>query len=592
VNQCIPKSSIAFHPTSSVINPITFEKRNLPETIYCLNTNPTVLVKFAIMTFRTKGVDFKIKQLTVGGKRLKLTIWDTGTQNSVPLCVPEKLSNGAFSLRSIGGASDTHVGEKKDRVTDALNATKAAVEEGIVPGGGVALLYVSKELDKLQTANFDQKIEVQIIQASLGQLQGRPGGNDDQGSLLPRSMRLDVPKFTGEEPKKWLFAITEYFSLLNTPADQRLRIERFKESVMNRFGPSKYEDPQGALSKLLQLGTIEEYQVAKPTTLGDAFSLPRVTEARLDDQATSVSVTATKAVTSTVHVLIDNGSTHNFVWADVVEKICLPVQSSNPFKVYIGSGEMLLCESICSWVMLSMQGLIMEVDIYVLLMKGPDMVLGIQWLQKHRKVTHDYAQQTMGFSLANTTCSLKGDECLRMKRISLHHMQALLEADDVYGVYEVHSFSMVMEGLTTSSEMTESMSPDIEQLLVRFSSLFQVPTTLPLHRTIDHRIHLLPNTKLVNVRPYRYPHYQKGEMEKLVKEMMEQEIKVYVRSYDAQIFRAGKGVKVDPKKVAAVVEWHVPTTQRKIRELLGLAGYYRRFIKNFATVAAPLSRLI
>ncbi|GKE12301.1 ty3-gypsy retrotransposon protein, partial [Tanacetum coccineum] len=86
---------------------------------------------------------------------------------------------------------------------------------------------------------------------------------------------------------------------------------------------------------------------------------------------------------------------------------------------------------------------------------------------------------------------LKGDESLRMKHISLHNMQALLEADDVYGMYEVYSFSMV-------------------------------PTTLPPHRIIDHRMHLLPNTKPVNVRPYRYPHYQKSKMEKLVKEMMEQ----------------------------------------------------------------------
>ncbi|KAH7859040.1 hypothetical protein Vadar_030731 [Vaccinium darrowii] len=57
--------------------------------------------------------------------------------------------------------------EKKDRVTDALNATKAAVEEGIVPGGGVALLYASKELDLLPTGYFDQKIGVQIIQNAL-----------------------------------------------------------------------------------------------------------------------------------------------------------------------------------------------------------------------------------------------------------------------------------------------------------------------------------------------------------------------------------------------------------------------------------------
>ncbi|GMN61441.1 hypothetical protein TIFTF001_030529 [Ficus carica] len=77
-----------------------------------------------------------------------------------------KLSGGVAVLK-IGGASEAEVSEKKDRVTDALNATKAAVEEGIVPGGGVALLYASKELEKLQTANFDQKIGVQIIQNAL-----------------------------------------------------------------------------------------------------------------------------------------------------------------------------------------------------------------------------------------------------------------------------------------------------------------------------------------------------------------------------------------------------------------------------------------
>ncbi|XP_023513641.1 chaperonin CPN60-2, mitochondrial-like [Cucurbita pepo subsp. pepo] len=77
-----------------------------------------------------------------------------------------KLSGGVAVLK-IGGASEAEVGERKDRVTDALNATKAAVEEGIVAGGGVALLYASKELEKLHTANFDQKIGVQIVQNAL-----------------------------------------------------------------------------------------------------------------------------------------------------------------------------------------------------------------------------------------------------------------------------------------------------------------------------------------------------------------------------------------------------------------------------------------
>lgn len=56
----------------------------------------------------------------------------------------------------VGGASEVEVNEKKDRVTDALNATRAAVEEGIVPGGGVALLRALKALDAVKGDNEDQ----------------------------------------------------------------------------------------------------------------------------------------------------------------------------------------------------------------------------------------------------------------------------------------------------------------------------------------------------------------------------------------------------------------------------------------------------
>ncbi|XP_020099233.1 chaperonin CPN60-like 2, mitochondrial [Ananas comosus] len=77
-----------------------------------------------------------------------------------------KLSGGVAVLK-IGGASEAEVGERKDRVTDALNAARAALEEGIVPGGGVALLYATEELDKIGTSNNDEKIGVQIIKNAL-----------------------------------------------------------------------------------------------------------------------------------------------------------------------------------------------------------------------------------------------------------------------------------------------------------------------------------------------------------------------------------------------------------------------------------------
>jgi len=80
-----------------------------------------------------------------------------------------KLSGGVAVIK-VGGASEVEVNEKKDRVVDALNATRAAVEEGIVPGGGKALLYCSTRLDEVaknETANMDQRIGVEIIQRAL-----------------------------------------------------------------------------------------------------------------------------------------------------------------------------------------------------------------------------------------------------------------------------------------------------------------------------------------------------------------------------------------------------------------------------------------
>lgn len=66
-----------------------------------------------------------------------------------------KLSTGVALLK-VGGSSEVEVNEKKDRVTDALCATRAAVEEGIVPGGGVALLRALKKLDDIKAPNDDQ----------------------------------------------------------------------------------------------------------------------------------------------------------------------------------------------------------------------------------------------------------------------------------------------------------------------------------------------------------------------------------------------------------------------------------------------------
>ena len=77
-----------------------------------------------------------------------------------------RLASGVALLR-VGGSSEVEVNEKKDRVHDALNATRAAVEEGIVPGGGTALLRCIPDLESLKGANNDQNLGIEIVRRSL-----------------------------------------------------------------------------------------------------------------------------------------------------------------------------------------------------------------------------------------------------------------------------------------------------------------------------------------------------------------------------------------------------------------------------------------
>ncbi len=77
-----------------------------------------------------------------------------------------KLAGGVAVLK-VGGATEVEVKEKKDRVDDALAATRAAVEEGIVPGGGTTLLYATRALDKLTAINEDQKAGINIVKRAL-----------------------------------------------------------------------------------------------------------------------------------------------------------------------------------------------------------------------------------------------------------------------------------------------------------------------------------------------------------------------------------------------------------------------------------------
>jgi chaperonin GroEL len=105
-----------------------------------------------------------------------------------------KLAGGVAIIR-VGGASETEVKERKDRVDDALHATRAAVEEGIVPGGGSALVRASLILDKVHTDNDDQKAGVEIVRRAIRVPLRQIADNAGEDGIVVAGKVLDNPEY-------------------------------------------------------------------------------------------------------------------------------------------------------------------------------------------------------------------------------------------------------------------------------------------------------------------------------------------------------------------------------------------------------------
>ena len=141
-----------------------------------------------------------------------------------------KLAGGVAVIR-VGGATEVEVKEKKDRVDDALNATRAAVEEGVSPGGGVALLRAIAALDAVGTGNADQKTGVDIVRKAI---------------QMPARQIVD-----------------------NAGGDGAVVVGKLMESKVYGFG---YDAQTGEFGDLMKLGIIDPTKVVR-TALQDAASI-------------------------------------------------------------------------------------------------------------------------------------------------------------------------------------------------------------------------------------------------------------------------------------------------------------------------------
>ncbi|PNY17781.1 Ty3/gypsy retrotransposon protein [Trifolium pratense] len=218
-----------------------------------------------------------------------------------------------------------------------------------------------------------------------------------------------------------------------------------------------------------------------------------------------------------VRVLVDGGSTLNFIQAQIAHKLGLPHIPSTPIKVIVGNGEELSSTQVCRGVQLEMQGHVFAVDLYALNLCGPDIVLGTPWLKTLGPVMMDYNSLTMKFTHADTQVELCGEIDPPPADISYNQLKKLIEVEPMAQLFS-------LSPVTCPDPLKENLvhpNPLITSLLRRFSSLFNEPTHLPPPRFTDHQIPVPPNASPVNVRPYRYPHAQKLEIETQVRKLLD-----------------------------------------------------------------------
>jgi len=220
---------------------------------------------------------------------------------------------------------------------------------------------------------------------------------------------------------------------------------------------------------------------------------------------------------SPVVILIDSGSTHNFIQDRIAKQLDLPLHQSQAFQVLVGNGEELKCDSIFHEMDLLVGAHHFFVDLFVLPLSGVDIVLGVQWLKILGTVLTDYEQLTMQFMKDGSRVLLQGQPKPNPAVASLHQLKCLVATHVVDTFYHIQLLQP-----DPLPNTRPNYNPQIHTLLQKYQNLFTVPTTLPPPRTNDHQISLSEGSNPMNVRPYRYPRFQKTEIEKQIRTMMEQ----------------------------------------------------------------------
>ncbi|KAL4569364.1 hypothetical protein LXL04_025000 [Taraxacum kok-saghyz] len=222
-----------------------------------------------------------------------------------------------------------------------------------------------------------------------------------------------------------------------------------------------------------------------------------------------------------VTTLIDCGSTHNIIQPRIATLLHLTPTTVTPFPVMIGNGENLHCEGFFPDIPLELNHNTFRLLLFVLPVAGADdIILGIAWLSSLGPITADFVVPQISFFVNGTTCTLTGEPL--NTQITTSSLHSLIRKDSIASL---HMLTLQHPtDLPETPPLITHEDPTITKLISQYSQLFEPPHGLPPHRSHDHHIPLLSNSNPINVKPYRYPHFQKEIMTNLISDMLKEGI--------------------------------------------------------------------
>lgn len=214
-----------------------------------------------------------------------------------------------------------------------------------------------------------------------------------------------------------------------------------------------------------------------------------------------------------VLILVDSGASSNFISPHLVQTLALKVHTTPAYTVELGSGDRVRNQGVCKKVIFDVQGNRFQQNFFLMDLGGTDMVLGMDWLASLGDIEANFRNLVLKWGTGADRIILRGDPALCKGTVSLKTIIKALQ-NEGEGYY-IEYYHLAKED-STVSELQQTWEP----LLREFSDVFQEPKGLPPKRPYDHAIVLKEGAHIPNIRPYRYPYYQKNEIEKIVKEML------------------------------------------------------------------------